>query len=552
MHDPDADEGFVGAALSSTMWHFHRDNGSWQADNVIAVEGVELEGWPFPVPGLITDLLLSMDDRFLYLANWLHGDVRQYDVSEPANPKLTGQIWLGGVIGKKTDARRELNGGPNMIQLSYDGRRLYVSNSLYSTWDNQFYPGMRSWLLRIACDPNGGMEIDHDFFVDFHDRPDGPRAHTRCVSRAGTARRRSSSDRRARQRIPCRRDSSAARGGRCVDSGVGHSGSGGDGPPLADTPEAKVMAAPTTTSSRADPAFRLFAQDNLQPANDTRGRPAMSSDPIAPEDEMALAEKLPQADASRSSTATCSRGRCRRCIARSRGKRRLSSTSQSGGRSRFASGIREGCSTRFRPRRWRHSLASATTSTSRRSLPASRCSISARAPERTCFAPPCRSARQVTWSESTSPTSKSTRRRDLRDRDGFAQTEFVEASIDALPFEDASFDAVISNGVINLSPVKPRVLAEAARVLRPGGRLAIADIVSGRPLKERTRRNVELWAACIAGAIPRNSYLSTLEAAGFRVGEVRTNDYDFISERALNACSTYGVESISLAAVKEA
>ena len=173
LHDPDADEGFVGAALSSTMWHFHR-NGSWQADQVIAVEGVELEGWPFPVPGLITDLLLSMDDRFLYLANWLHGDVRQYDVSNPAEPKLTGQVWLGGVIGKPTDARRELGGGPNMLQLSYDGRRLYVTNSLYSTWDNQFYPEMRSWLLRIDCDPNGGMEIDHDFFVDFHDRPGGP------------------------------------------------------------------------------------------------------------------------------------------------------------------------------------------------------------------------------------------------------------------------------------------------------------------------------------------------------------------------------------------
>ena len=138
----------------------------------------------------------------------------------------------------------------------------------------------------------------------------------------------------------------------------------------------------------------------------------------------------------------------------------------------------------------------------------------------------------------------------LRDRDGFAQAEFVEASIDALPFEAASFDAVVSNGVINLSPVKHRVFAEAARVLRPGGRLAIADIVSGRPLKERTRRNVELWAACIAGAIPRQSYLSALEAAGFRVEEARTNDYDFISERALDACSTYGVESISVGAAK--
>jgi arsenite methyltransferase len=140
----------------------------------------------------------------------------------------------------------------------------------------------------------------------------------------------------------------------------------------------------------------------------------------------------------------------------------------------------------------------------------------------------------------------------LRDRDGFAQAEFVEASIDALPFEAENFDSVISNGVINLSPVKDRVFAEAARVLRPGGRLAIADIVSGRPLKERTRRNVELWAACIAGAIPRQSYVSALEAAGFRVEEVRVNDYDFISERALDACSTYGVESISLGAVKAA
>jgi arsenite methyltransferase len=138
----------------------------------------------------------------------------------------------------------------------------------------------------------------------------------------------------------------------------------------------------------------------------------------------------------------------------------------------------------------------------------------------------------------------------LRDSDEFTQVEFVGASIDALPFEDAEFDVVISNGVINLSPVKHRVFAEAARVLRPGGRVAIADIVSGRALKERTRRNVELWAACIAGAIPRRSYLEALEAAGFQVGEVRTNDYNFISERALDACSTYGVESISFAGIK--
>jgi selenium-binding protein 1 len=178
LHDPDAEQGFAGAALSSTMWNFHRSNGGWKAEQVIAVEGIEKEGWPFPVPGLITDLVLSMDDRFLYFANWLHGDIRQYDVSDPAKPKLTAQLWLGGVLGKPDDAGRGLNGGPNMLQLSYDGRRLYVSNSLYSTWDNQFYPDMRSWLLRVNCDPSGGMEIDRNFFVDFSDRPDGPaRAH---------------------------------------------------------------------------------------------------------------------------------------------------------------------------------------------------------------------------------------------------------------------------------------------------------------------------------------------------------------------------------------
>jgi arsenite methyltransferase len=139
----------------------------------------------------------------------------------------------------------------------------------------------------------------------------------------------------------------------------------------------------------------------------------------------------------------------------------------------------------------------------------------------------------------------------LRDRDGFSQIEFAEAAIDALPFEDETFDVVISNGVINLSPVKGRVFAEAARVLKPGGRLAIADIVSGRPLKERTRRDVELWAACIAGAIPRRSYVETIETAGLQVREVRGNDYNFISDRALQACSTYGVESVSLLAVKD-
>jgi hypothetical protein len=84
----------------------------------------------------------------------------------------------GGVLGRPSDAGRPLDGGPQMLQLSLDGRRLYVTNSLYSTWDEQFCPGLHSWLLRVTCDPGGGMELDRDFFVNFHDQPGGPaRAH---------------------------------------------------------------------------------------------------------------------------------------------------------------------------------------------------------------------------------------------------------------------------------------------------------------------------------------------------------------------------------------
>ncbi len=180
LHDPDAEQGFVGAALSSNLMRFSRQNGGWSAGTVVDVENEELEGWPLPggVPGLITDLVLSMDDRFLYFSNWLHGDLRQYDVSDPSAPRLTGRLWLGGLLGRPSDAGRDLSGGPQMLQLSLDGRRLYVTNSLYSTWDNQFYPELESWMVKVDCDPDGGMSIDPDFFVDFHRRPGGPaRAH---------------------------------------------------------------------------------------------------------------------------------------------------------------------------------------------------------------------------------------------------------------------------------------------------------------------------------------------------------------------------------------
>jgi len=133
---------------------------------------------------------------------------------------------------------------------------------------------------------------------------------------------------------------------------------------------------------------------------------------------------------------------------------------------------------------------------------------------------------------------------------GFAHVEFREGRIERVPAGDASADCVISNGVINLSAEKPRVFAEAARVLRPGGRLVIADIVSERRLKDSIVGDADLWAACIGGAGQQDAYREAIEAAGLRIEEVRENPYEFISGRARDASRTYGVKSVSLRARK--
>ncbi|KFM62584.1 Selenium-binding protein 1, partial [Stegodyphus mimosarum] len=160
LHNPEASVGFVGCALSSTVFRFHQDeNKSWAAECVAKIPPKKVKNWIRPdMPGLITDILISLDDRYLYISNWLHGDIRQYDISDTENPRCVGQIFLGGSIcsdGKvevvedselKEQPKRPtvkgvpIRGGPQMLQLSLDGKRLYVTNSLFQAWDTQFYP----------------------------------------------------------------------------------------------------------------------------------------------------------------------------------------------------------------------------------------------------------------------------------------------------------------------------------------------------------------------------------------------------------------------------
>jgi ubiquinone/menaquinone biosynthesis C-methylase UbiE len=128
---------------------------------------------------------------------------------------------------------------------------------------------------------------------------------------------------------------------------------------------------------------------------------------------------------------------------------------------------------------------------------------------------------------------------------------FLHARIEELPFDAGSFDVVISNGVVNLASDKRRVFTEAARVLRPGGRLALADIVTERQIASRTACQAELWAACIAGASQKEDYMADITAAGLALQVVQPNaGYRFTSERAQRTTEKYGAHSVSLLAMK--
>ena len=189
-HDPTKAYGFVGVVistrdLSASIWLWHEEKGSWKIKKVIEVPAEPADAAQLPpmlqgfkaVPPLFTDINLSLDDRFLYVSCFGTGEMRQYDVSDPFSPKFTGSVHLGGIVRRTPHPKKPdqpLNGAPQMVEVSRDGRRVYFTNSLYHAWDEQFYPeGLKSWMVMLNADPAGGLSIDPDFFVEF----DGYRSH---------------------------------------------------------------------------------------------------------------------------------------------------------------------------------------------------------------------------------------------------------------------------------------------------------------------------------------------------------------------------------------
>ncbi len=188
-HDPNKTYGFVNtvvslADLSSAIWTWYLDkDGQWAVRKVIDIPAQPASEDELPpalkpfkaVPPLVTDINLSLDDKFLYVSCWGTGEFQQYDVSDPFAPKLTGSVQLGGIVSRASHPKGgALNGGPQMVELSRDGRRAYLSNSLYASWDAQFYPeGIRGWVAKLDANPNGGLSVDPNFFVEF----EGERPH---------------------------------------------------------------------------------------------------------------------------------------------------------------------------------------------------------------------------------------------------------------------------------------------------------------------------------------------------------------------------------------
>jgi selenium-binding protein 1 len=163
------------------VWLWHRDRDRWAARKVITIPAEPADPDDLPpalkpfgaVPPLISDIDLSVDDRWLYVSCWGTGELKQYDVADPFNPRETGSVRLGGIVGRTAHPARPeqpLGGGPQMVEVSRDGRRVYVTNSLYAAWDDIFYPdGVDAWAAKLDADHNGGLSADPRFFPNGDD-----------------------------------------------------------------------------------------------------------------------------------------------------------------------------------------------------------------------------------------------------------------------------------------------------------------------------------------------------------------------------------------------
>jgi selenium-binding protein 1 len=180
-HDPEESWGFAGVVisvedLSASVWLWHRDGDQWAVDKVITIPAEPADADDLPpllkpfgaVPPLATDIDLSVDDRWLYVSCFGTGELKQYDVSDPFHPRETASVRLGGIVRREPHpAAPELRlaGGSQMVEISRDGRRVYVTNSLYASWDEVFYPdGVGAWMAKLDTSDQGGLVVDARFF----------------------------------------------------------------------------------------------------------------------------------------------------------------------------------------------------------------------------------------------------------------------------------------------------------------------------------------------------------------------------------------------------